>query len=176
MAQDDRHPAELRAHHVEQHQQGESRDNAWQNQRQQHQSSKQRLARKSCPIKGQCRRYSEGQRDHHRGKCYLQAVEHRIPEGTIGKQHSIPVERQPMRRKSSNSLSLERIENKNHNRQVEKCKYSNGVDQQPARAWNRRRAVAHEKLHRFSSRSEKNNRLTTNTSMHSEIAAPKGQL
>src|SRR5580692_1867373 len=44
--------------------------------------------------------------------------------------------------------------------------------------WGTRNSLpaAHEKLHFFSRRSEKNSKLTTITSMPSEIAAPSGQL
>src|SRR5271169_4545640 len=48
--------------------------------------------------------------------------------------------------------------------------------QKPSRTRDGSGRAGHEKLHFFSRRSEKNSRLTTRTSMHSEIAAPRGQL
>ena len=80
-----------------------------------------------------------------------------------------------MRRKSADALAVEGIKNQDGDRQIEKCE-NRGSMQRAAIASVEVDAGAHEKLHFFSSRSEKKSRLTTMTSMPSEIAAPSGQL
>ena len=105
--QDNRQQAELRAHHVEQHEQRESGDDPGQNQRQQHQPAKQRLPGKLRAIQRQRGRDAERQRDRHGSQCYLQAVQDRIPDRPIGKQDAVPVEREVVRRKSADSLAVE---------------------------------------------------------------------
>src|SRR5437773_12069681 len=99
-----------------------------------------------------------------------------MPDRPIGNKHAIPVQRQVTRRKAPHSFSVERVKNKDSNRQIKKCEDCNRVQRQPARARGRTRRGTHEKLHFFSSRSERNSKLTTSTSMHNEIAAPSGQL
>src|SRR5580700_2808022 len=68
-----------------------------------------------------------------------------------------------MRRKSAYALAVERIQNKDGDRQIEKREYGCGMEKQPARA-RVESSVVHEKLHFFSSRSEKNSKLTTSSS------------
>ena len=75
MPQDDRQQAELRARHVEQHEQRKAGDDPGKNQRKQHEPAKERLAGKLRAVKRQRRRDAEGQRDRHRGHRDLQAVE-----------------------------------------------------------------------------------------------------
>src|ERR1019366_4856641 len=166
--------AKLRAHQVEQHKQRKPRDNARQDQRQQHQPPEQRLAGKLRPVESQRCRNPKRQRDRHRRERHLQAVQHRIPDRPVREQDAIPIEREVMRWKSAYALSIERIENENRNRQIKERKHCRRMRQQPPRARGIARVTAHEKLHFFSSRSERKSRPTTITSMPSEIAAPRG--
>ena len=118
MAQHDRHQAELHAHHVEQHEQRQPRDNAGQDERQQYQSPEQRFAGKLRSIERERCWHAERKRDRHRRKCHLQAVQHRIPDRPIREQDAIPIERQVMRRKSADALTVERIKNENSNGEI----------------------------------------------------------
>src|SRR5579862_7155775 len=81
-----------------------------------------------------------------------------------------------VRWKSSHAFAIERIKNEHRNRQVKKHEHRGSMEEQPTRRARFGGRCAHEKLHFFSSRSEKNNRLTTSSSMQNEIAAPSGQL
>src|SRR5271170_8195344 len=80
-----------------------------------------------------------------------------------------------VRRKSANALAVEGIKDKNGYRQIQEREYNRGMEEQPA-CTRGQFCVAHEKLHFFSKRSEKTNKVTTSSSMQKEIAAPSGQL
>src|SRR5271155_3145137 len=80
-----------------------------------------------------------------------------------------------VRRKSANALAVEGIKDKNGYRQIQEREYNRGMEEQPA-CTRGPVCVAHEKLHFFSKRTEKTNKVTTSSSMQKEIAAPSGQL
>jgi len=93
---------------------------------------KQSLSRKLRPLQSKSRRHAERQRDDHRRKRDLQAVEHGIPDRPVREERAIPVKREMMRRESTYALAVEGIKNENGNRQIEEHEYGDGVEKQPA--------------------------------------------
>jgi hypothetical protein len=85
----------------------EPRDDARQNQRQQHQSAKQSFPGKLRAVKRKRRGDAQSQRDRHCRERYLQAVQHGIPDCSIGEQNSIPIQREMLWWKTAYALPIE---------------------------------------------------------------------
>src|ERR1700733_9971685 len=90
------------------------------------------------------------------------------------------------RRKTAHAFAIERINHQHQDWQVQKRVDQSRIHSQPSRAGICGSSpptggvcaagiCAHENVNFLSPRSTTNNRHTTNTSMHSEIAAPSGQ-
>ena len=158
VAEDDGHEAQLDVDFAEEHQQRKSGDDAGKNQRQKNEAPEERFAGELRAIERERGGDSEGERDEHRGRGDDQTVEDRVPDGAILKKNAIPVEREVARRESADALAVEGINNEDSDRQVEKGEDSKRMDREPTRAFTAGCSRRHEKLHFFSSRSEKKSR------------------
>ena len=141
----------------------------------QHQAAEESFSGKLRAVERERCGDSKSQRDGHRAAATSRLLPHRFPDRTVGKERAIPVEVRSRGGKPSDSRSVERINNQHRDRQIQEMRTPRGMGQS-AIAILELAAPLIEKLHFFSSRSERNSRATTSTSMQSEIAAPSGQL
>ena len=81
-----------------------------------------------------------------------------------------------MRRKSTDALPIKRIQNENGNRQIKKRKHRRRREQEPSRARNELALGRSRETPFLFQPFRKEKQAHHDTSMHSEIAAPSGQL
>src|SRR5262249_42583684 len=108
---------------AEEHEQRKAGDDPGQNQRKQDQATEESFARKMGTIQGQGRRNPEAERDRNGRNRHQQAVEDGCPDGIVAEQSAIPIQSEIVRRKSAYAGSVERIDDKSNDRQVQKRKY-----------------------------------------------------
>src|SRR4029077_5762468 len=101
-------------------------------QRQKHQAAEQSFAGKLRAVKGEGGGYSQPERDGYCHGRYEQAVDHRLPDRAVGKQRSIPVEGEVAGGESADARAVERVDNEDSDRQIEKREYDDGMQQEPA--------------------------------------------
>src|SRR5579883_222196 len=127
----------------------------------------------------QRQRRQQPERDRKPNACrgHHEAVQHGLPDRSIGEELRIPAERQVARRKAAYSRAIERIENQHRNRQIQEREHQPGVERQQRSATTRPRIspAIHLKDHRFSRRSVEKSSKRMMASMHTLMAAPSGQ-
>jgi len=170
MSENDRNETEFDFNDAEEHKERESGDDSGKDEREKYEATKESFAGELRAVEGEGRGDSEGEGDDHSSSCDEQAVEDGIPDGSVVEEDAIPVEREVVRRKASDALSVEGIEDEDDDGQIEEGEDEERVEGEEARG------ASHWKLHFFSRRSEKTNKDRTSASMQREMAAPRGQL
>ena len=144
--------AELQAGEDGEHQQGETGDDAGKNEREENEAAEERFAGKAGAIERERGEQAERERKSDGAAGDDEAVEDGIPDGAVGEELAIPIEREMLRRKSADTVAIEGIENEHDDRQIDEREDERGVDREQGRAasW---RVAAHLKDQRFSRRS-----------------------
>ena len=134
VAEENREQAERHAGKHRKHQKRKASDDAWKNQREEHEATKQRLAGKVGAVEGEGGEQTqrEGQQDAAGG--HNQTVEDRIPDGRVSEELCIPIQSEVARRKAANAVAIEGIKDEHHDRQINEAENKRGIESKERRA------------------------------------------
>jgi len=156
------------------HQQRKPRDNSGKNEREKNEPTEEGFAREAGAVEGEGRKQAQSERKCNGAGRNDEAIEDGVPDGAISEELAIPVEGEMLRRKSADTVTIEGIENKHGEREVDESENEHRVECEERRAasWG---IAAHLKDQRFSRRSVKKSREMVMSKMPTEMAAPNSQ-
>src|ERR1700726_4212372 len=108
--------AQVRARVHRKHQQEKPSDDPRQNQRQQNQPAEKRFARKAGTIERESCKQAERERKRNAARRDDQAIQHRGPDGAVGKKLAVPVKREMAWWKTADAVPIEGINDEHNDR------------------------------------------------------------
>src|SRR5208282_2000525 len=156
------------------HEQGKASDDTGKNERKKYEAAEEGFAGKAGAIEGERGEEAQRERQSDGAAGDNEAIQHGIPDGSIGEELSIPIESEMLGRKSADAVAVEGIENEDDEGQIDESEDERSVHGEQRRTANWRVAT-HLKDHRFSRRSVKKRSERMMSRMQTEIAAPRGQ-
>jgi hypothetical protein len=109
MAKKHQREAALKACENGKHKQRESGDDTGENERKKNEPAEERFAWEACAVESKRSEKTQRERKSDGARCDEETVEHGIPNGTVGEELAIPIERELPRWKSADAVAIEGI-------------------------------------------------------------------
>jgi hypothetical protein len=113
VAEEDRGETELKMNAHCEEKERETGDDAGKNERKKDQAAKECFAGEAGAIKSECGEKAERQGKCDGTGCDEEAVEDGIPDGRVGEELAVPIEREMARRETAYTLAVEGVDDQN---------------------------------------------------------------
>lgn len=126
--------AELQASKDGKHEQREAGDDSRKNKGKKHKPAEEGFAGEAGAVESERSQQAQRERKSDSTGRDDEAIENGIPNGAVGEELTIPVEGEMARRKTSHAISIKRVQNENHDREIDESEDKERITCEPRRA------------------------------------------